>query len=64
MAFAGSKRWNEIPKEIKIARTLHSFQEHLNKHLATHSRHSHHDSLVHESGDPERDLVLSGSGFH
>ena len=29
MAFAGSKIWNEIPKEIKIAQTLHSFKEHL-----------------------------------
>ena len=48
LAFAGSKIWNEIPKEIRMAKTLH-------KHLAT-QRHSHHDSLVHlslrECGDP------------
>ena len=34
MAFAGSKIWNEIPKEIRMAQTLHSFKEHLKKHLA------------------------------
>ena len=28
MAFAGSKIWNEIPKEIRMAQTLHSFKEH------------------------------------
>ena len=91
-----------IHKEIKMARTLHSFKEHLNKHLATQQAQSswligslslrewgpsegswywwgglmgvgpilgfsfsHHDSLVHslcESGDPKKDLVLSGRG--
>ena len=35
MAFAGSKIWNEIPKEIGMAQTLHSFKEYLNKNLAT-----------------------------
>ena len=34
MAFAGSKIWNEISKEIIMALTLHSFKEHLKKHLA------------------------------
>ena len=34
MAFAGSKIWNKIPKEIGMAQTLHSFKEHLKKHLA------------------------------
>ena len=34
MAFAGRKMWNEIPKEIRMAQTLHSFKEHLKKHLA------------------------------
>ena len=35
MAFAGSKIWNEIPKEIRMAQTLPSFKEHLKlKHLA------------------------------
>ena len=34
MAFAGSKIWNEISKEIRMAQTLHSFKEHLKKHLA------------------------------
>ena len=34
MAFAGSKIWNEIPKEIRMAQTLNSFKEHLKKHLA------------------------------
>ena len=34
MVFAGSKIWNEIPKEIRMAQTLHSFKEHLKKHLA------------------------------
>ena len=34
MAFAGSKIWNEIPKEIRMAQTLYSFKEHLKKHLA------------------------------
>ena len=34
MEFAGSKIWNEIPKEIRMAQTLHSFMEHLKKHLA------------------------------
>ena len=33
MAFAGSKIWNEIPKEIRMAQTLYSFKEHLKKHL-------------------------------
>ena len=33
-AFAGSKIWNEIPKEIRMAQTLQSFKEHLKKHLA------------------------------
>ena len=43
MAFAGtSKIWNEIPKEIRMAQTLHSFKEHLKKHLAK----QHYDSLV------------------
>ena len=34
MAFAGSKIWNEISKEIRMAQTLQSFKEHLKKHLA------------------------------
>ena len=34
MAFAGSKIWNEIPKEIRMTQTLHSFKEHPKKHLA------------------------------
>ena len=34
MAFSGSKIWNEMPKEIRLAQTLHSFKEHPNKHLA------------------------------
>ena len=33
MAFAGSKIWNEIHKEIRMAQTLHSFQEQLKKHF-------------------------------
>ena len=40
MAFAGSNIGNEMPKEIKMARTLHSFKEHLNKHLATQQAQS------------------------
>ena len=32
MAFAGSKIWNEIPKEIRMTQTVHSFKEHLKKH--------------------------------
>ena len=40
MAFAGSKIWNEIPKEIGMAQTLHSFKEYLNKHLATQQAQS------------------------
>ena len=40
MAFVGSKIWNEIPKEIKMGQTLHSFKEHLNKHLATQQAQS------------------------
>ena len=33
MAFAGSKIWSEIPKEIRMAQTLH-------KHLATQQAES------------------------
>ena len=40
MAFAGSKIWNEVPKEIRMAQTLHSFKENLNKHLATQQAQS------------------------
>ena len=45
MAFAGRNIWNEIPKEIRMAQTLHSFKEHL-KNILPNSRHSHHDSLI------------------
>ena len=31
---AGSKIWNEISKEIRMAQTLHSFKEHLKTQLA------------------------------
>ena len=34
MAFSENKIWNEIPKEIRMARTIQSFKEHLKKHLA------------------------------
>ena len=34
MAFAESRIWNEISKEIRMAQILHSFKEHLKKHLA------------------------------
>ena len=27
MTYAGSKIWNEIPKEIRMVQTLHSFKE-------------------------------------
>ena len=33
-ACARSNIWNEIPEEIRMAQTLHSFKEHLKKHLA------------------------------
>ena len=33
MTFAGSRIWNEIPKEIRMEQALHSFKEYLKKHL-------------------------------
>ena len=35
MSFSESKIWNEIPTEIRMAQTLHSFKDQLKKHLAT-----------------------------
>ena len=57
MSFSGSKIWNEIPTEIRIARTLHSFKDHLKKHLATLN-----DSMVcsccGSMGDPWRSCAV------
>ena len=43
MLFSGSKIWNEIPIEIRMAQTLQSFKDHLKKHLATQQDN---DSMV------------------
>ena len=40
MSFSGSKIWNEIPTEIRMAQTLHSFKDQLKKHLATQQAQS------------------------
>ena len=67
MAIAGSKIWNEIPKEIRMAQTLHSFKEHLNKHLC-HTAGTvimtHWFTLLTRVWGPLGELVLSGSGSH
>ena len=40
MSFSESKIWNEIPTEIRMAQTLHSFKDQLKKHLATQQAQS------------------------
>ena len=40
VSFSGSKIWNEIPSEIRMAQTLHSFKDQLKKHLATQQAQS------------------------
>ena len=41
MSFSGSKIWNEIPTEIRMAQTLHSFKDRLKKHLAAQQAQSY-----------------------
>ena len=33
MSFSGSKIWNEIPTDIRMAQTVQSFKDHLKKHV-------------------------------
>ena len=40
ISFSGNKIWNEIPTEIRMAQTLHSFKDQLKKHLATQQAQS------------------------
>ena len=40
LSFSGSKIWNEIPTEIRMAQTLHSSKDHLKKHLAAQQAQS------------------------